>query len=148
MRMTLRLVLVGGLLAGSACTGGSPTEPSASARPVRCETGFTAPAGFERFESFEDPYGDHIGVRLGYRDEAGRELHVFSGIPGEFGEGLPSVAEVDVGTAEPAHLLGHGTVWALVWEAEAPCTARAVLGSGFDRTSFLQALRRARVVPA
>ncbi|HZD80999.1 MAG TPA: hypothetical protein VE646_13295 [Actinomycetota bacterium] len=68
-----------------------------------------APVGFAQSELAEDPYQDHVGVRVGYVDDSGRELHVFSGIPGEFGEGLPQVDQLSA-SGSPAALLGRGKV--------------------------------------
>jgi hypothetical protein len=111
-----------------------------------CEVAFVTPPGFERTDTFEERYPDRIGVRIGFRDEAGHELHAFAGIPGEFGEGLP-----DAGTVE---LIGGGTgrlaggphrVWVLTWDEGGLCDPRAVLGRGFDQREFLDLLALAGV---
>ena len=77
-----------------ACGGGAASQPPSTSDRPTCEVSFVTPPGFERTDTFEEPYPDRIGVRLGFRDEAGRELHAFAGIPGEFGEGLPDAGTV------------------------------------------------------
>jgi hypothetical protein len=139
-------VVLGLALLASACSGEGAAEPSRSAGRPRCDVGFAVPAGFQRFESFSEPYADHLGVRLGFRDQAGRELHVFSGIPGEFGEGLPPAGSLPIVTGEQAVLLGQDQVWVLSWDTRGPCSARAVLGDGFPRPSFVRVLEEAGVV--
>jgi hypothetical protein len=136
------------LLVIPACSRGTPVPPASSepSGPPPCETGFTPPAGFEQTESFTEPYADHLGVRQGFKDEEGRELHVFAGIPGEFGEGLPAGGSVTVSTGESAAVLGKDEVWVLVWDTSGPCAARAVLGNGFGRAEFLDSLKVAGIV--
>lgn len=84
---------------------------------------------------------------MGFADPAGREIHVFAGIPGEFGEGLPDHGEVTVTEGGPARLLGDGSVWVLVWDTSGACAAHAVLGNGFKRGEFLRVVKEAGVVP-
>lgn len=149
-RVSVNAVL-GLLLLASACGGGGPDRArteAASDEPARCDPAIGAPAGFALVESFEDPYPDHIGVRLAFRDGDGRELHYFVGIPGEFGEGLPVVGQVDVALGLRGSLLGAGGTWVLAWDAPGPCGAHAALGTGFTREEFLQALREAGAIPA
>jgi len=104
------------------------------------------PDGFEVTESLEDPYQDHIGIRVGFSDARGRELHYFAGIPGEFGEGLPLDGPVQLATAEQGSLLGADETWVLVWQTEGPCGAHATLGHGFARQGFLEVLRESGVL--
>jgi hypothetical protein len=135
------------LAVAAACVGsgrgGAETSPSG---PPTCEVRFTVPAGFRVTESFEDPYPDHVGVRMGFRDPRRRELHYFAGIPGEFGEGLPLGRRVAVTTGEQARLLGEGDVWVLAWETSGPCAAHAVLGRDFTREEFLRMMVDSGVV--
>lgn len=138
------------LMLATGCAGRGVAVADGGASPranLRCETAFTTPAGFDPTETFEDPYADHVGVRLGYRDGEGRELHVFAGIPGELGEGLPSAGEVPVAGGGSGRLLGTGSVWVLAWETSGPCAAHAVLGNGFTRQEFLRILTESGVVP-
>jgi hypothetical protein len=135
------------LVLPSACSGHNPGGVTPTAQP-RCEIGFSAPAGFEQVESFDELYSNRVGVRLGYRDASGRELHVFAGIPGEFGEGLPDAGEVQVTGGWPGRLLGNGSVWVLAWDTSGPCAAHAVLGNGLARRRFLRVLMESGVVPA
>ena len=132
----------------AACTGKGATSATPSGEPPRCETSFSAPAGFEQVESFDERYSNRLGVRLGYRDAGKRELHVFAGIPGEFGEGLPDAGQVQVSGGWPGRLLGDGAVWVLVWNSNGPCASHAVLGNGFGRRGFLLVLKEAGVLPA
>lgn len=112
-----------------------------------CEPGFATPDGFTRTEAFQDPYGDHVGIRLGFVSEDGRELHAFVGIPGEFGEGLPPVASIEAAGGIEGSLQGSGTTWVLSWRAPGPCGVRAILGSSFTRQGFVDTLERAGIVP-
>ena len=83
--------LMGGLalIVMVACSGSEADEVGGWPKDeMLCEAGFSRPEGFRQREAFEDPYEDHVGIRLGFVDDAGRELHYFAGIPGEFGEGL------------------------------------------------------------
>jgi hypothetical protein len=138
-------VFVAGVLGLVAC-GRDATEPAATAETITCAPVFEAPAGFEALETFEETYPDHVGVRLGYRDEQRRELHAFAGIPGEFGEGLPDAGEIPLTRGRTGHLFGRGTVWVLVWDEGDICDPRAVLGNGLDRRSFLGSLERSGIV--
>lgn len=132
-----------------ACGGEGPAHDGASPEHGRvCEAGFTTPDGFRQTESFRDPYPDHVGIRLGFLSDDGREIHYFAGIPGEFGEGLPSAGTVPVAQGLEGPLQGSEGTWVLSWRAPGPCGARAVLGTGFTRSSFIQTLERAAIVPA
>lgn len=126
------------LLATTACTvGGTPeTTPSR----VVCDLRFAAPSGFGPLEPFEEEYDDHVGVRLGFRDERRREVHVFAGIPGEIGEGLPSAGWVTLYEGGPKRVVGRGEVWVVVWDEGDVCDPRAVLVNGFSRREFVATL--------
>jgi hypothetical protein len=115
---------------------------------VVCGVRFAAPAGFDPLEAFEEEYPDHIGVRLGFRDERGREFHVFAGIPGEFGEGLPAAGSVPLTEGRVGSLAGRARVWVLTWEEGGRCDPRAALGNGFTREGFDAALVDAGLAPA
>jgi hypothetical protein len=130
-----------------ACGGGAATRPPPTSGRTTCEVSFVTPPGFERTDTFEESYPDRVGVRLGFRDEAGRELHAFAGIPGEFGEGLPDAGTVELVTGRIARLAGGvHEVWVLVWDEGGLCDPRVVLGRGFERKGFLELLERAGVV--
>ena len=138
---------VSSILTLIACGGGAASQPTPTSERSACEVSFVTPPGFERTDTFEEPYPDRIGVRLGFRDEAGRELHAFAGIRGEFGEGLPDAGTVDLATGGIGRLAGGPhRVWVLLWDEGGTCDPRAVLGRGFDRRAFLETLRRAGVV--
>lgn len=144
--------LVGSVLLASlavACGGeASPDDETSPDQERTCEAGFTTPEGFRQTESFRDPYPDHVGIRLGFIADDGREFHYFAGIPGEFGEGLPSVGVVTVAQGLEGPLQGADGTWVLSWRAPGPCGVRAVLGTGFTRSSFLRTLERAAIIPA
>lgn len=132
-----------------ACGGGAASQPTSTSERLTCEVSFVTPPGFERTDTFEEPYPDRIGVRLGFRDEGGRELHAFAGIRGEFGEGLPDAGTVELAAGGIGRLAGGvHRVWVLVWDEGGPCDPRVVLGRGFDRPAFLETLQRAAVVAA
>lgn len=143
--------LAGAVLLASlavACGGeASSREDAHSDGAQPCESGFTTPEGFRQTERFLDPYPDHVGIRLGFVSDDGRELHFFAGIPGEFGEGLPPAGAVVVAQGLEGPLQGSEETWVLSWRAPGPCGVRAVLGTGFTRSSFLRTLERAAIVP-
>jgi hypothetical protein len=129
-----------------ACGGGAATQPSPTAERTACEVRFVTPEGFERTETFEEPYPDRVGVRLGWLDDEGRELHAFAGIPGEFGEGLPDAGTVELAAGGTGRLAGGvHEVWVLSWNEGGTCDPRVILGRGLDRRAFLELLRRAGV---
>lgn len=141
-------VFVSSVLTLAACAGGggSPPEAAPTGPPV-CDTRFAPPAGFEPTETFKEEYPDRIGVRLGYADQDGRELHAFAGIPGEFGEGLPDAGTVRLAGGRSGQLSGGpNEVWVVSWEEGGACDPRAVLGSGFDRRAFLAVLEGSGLV--
>ena len=136
-------LFVSGVLTLVACGGGgghaAETRPSG---PPVCDARFEPPAGFEPTETFREEYPDRVGVRLGFADAAGRELHAFAGIPGEFGEGLPDAGELQLAGGRTGRLAGGpNEVWVVSWAEDGACDPRAVLGSGFDQRSFLAILR-------
>lgn len=144
-------VFVSSVLALAACAGGagSPPDagPTAPANSPLCDAPFAPPAGFEPTETFKEEYPDRIGVRVGYADEEGRELHAFAGIPGEFGEGLPDAGTVKlVGGGSGRLSGGPNEVWVVSWEEGGACDPRAVLGSGFDRRAFMALLEDSGLV--
>lgn len=145
-----RLVAVSGalVLLTAACGGPSAgSDGDGEHGPPICEPGFAVPEGFHQTEAFEDPYDDHVGIRLGFVDERGRELHYFAGIPGEFGEGLPVVDTVQAAGGIEGPLQGNDQTWVLSWTAPGPCGARAVLGNGFGRQDFVETIEDAGIVP-
>ncbi len=145
----LVLAIVSLALLAGACGGSSGVhdDPDEEGVPT-CEPGFATPEGFHRTETFEDPYVDHVGIRLGFATDDGRELHAFVGIPGEFGEGLPVAGSIEAAGGLEGTLQGSGTTWVVTWRAPGPCGIHAVLGSGFTRQGFVDTLERAGIVPA
>jgi hypothetical protein len=142
-------IVVLSIVAGAcAPSNAAHTEGEGEDRIPTCEAGFTTPSGFRATGTLEDPYDDHVGIRLDLADDARRELHYFAGIPGEFGEGLPSVGEIAVALDLEGALQGGEGTWVLSWRAPGPCGVRAVLGSGFARAEFLDTLVRAGIIPA
>lgn len=127
-------------LLAAACSSGPIAEPPLD---PECEVRFAAPQGFAPLDPLEVDYPDHVGLRLGFRDADRREFHVFAGIPGEFGEGLPDAGELPMSEGRTGLLLGDRTVWVLTWLEEDVCDPRAVLGSGFSRKGFLEMLAEA-----
>jgi hypothetical protein len=129
-----------------ACTVGGTQEP----RPSRvvCDVRFAAPSGFGPLEPFEEEYDDHVGVRLGFRDERRREVHVFAGIPGEIGEGLPSAGWVTLNEGGPKRVVGRDQVWVVVWDEGDICDPRAVLVNGLSRREFVTTLAEMGLAPS
>ncbi len=141
------------VLAALGATGCTRQAADADDRPdgpsvPTCEPGFSTPAGFERTESHRDPYEDHVGIRLGFVAQDGREIHYLAGIPGEFGEGLPVVGSVEAADGVTGTLQGRDDTWVLTWRGPGPCGVRAVIGYPFTRRAFLDTLERAGVIPA
>jgi hypothetical protein len=143
-RSVIHTSLVAALaLAGAACESSSG-DPSSSPEPRRCAPPLVVPEGFEVTGGLEDPhYDDHVGVRIDLVDADRRELHFFSGMRGEFGEGLPGRHDLDLGGGVTGILLGRDTTWVLQWETAPPCTPTVVLGTGMDRHAFEELLRDA-----
>ena len=138
-------------IATGACGRGPERGAGVTTTPeetVTCEPGFSAIAGFEQTKSSEDPYVDHVGIRLDFNDADNRQIHYFAGIPGEFGEGLPASEQVTVAVGLQASLLGQNTTWVLAWDAGGPCGPRAVLGDGLTHDEFLETIRSAGIIPA
>lgn len=130
---------------GAPGVGTSPA-PTASASPdgtgdPRCAVlPGLAPEGFALVRRRERPQADHVGLRLSYRAPDGRRLEYLLGIPGEVGEGLPLVDELELATGLRALLLGRDQAWILVWEDGPPCGQSAIIGNGFSEDAFLQLL--------
>ena len=133
------------IVALASCRPGSGDEPSGPSSVPRCEVVVRAPAGFRELRAFLEEYRDHVGVRLGFRDRRGRELHAFAGIPGEFGEGLAAAGEVRLAPGRIGLLSGSDRVWVVEWNEGGRCDPRAALGSGFGRRGFLEVLREAGI---
>jgi hypothetical protein len=129
----------------AACSG---SAGGAGPEPVPCEPDLAAPRGFEPLEPFEEEYPDHVGLRLGFRHADGRELHFFSGIPGEFGEGLPAAGPVELTRGRTGFLVGREEVWVLVWREGGVCDPRALLANGYSREAFLDMLEETGLGPA
>lgn len=128
------------------CRPGKDVAPSEPAGSVpRCEVAVRAPAGFRALRAFLEEYPDHVGVRVGFRDRRGRELHAFAGIPGEFGEGLAAAGKVRLAPGRTGLLSGSERVWVVEWNEGGRCDPRAALGTGFGREGFLEVLREAGI---
>lgn len=143
MRGALAVVLA--LTAMAACRPVPRGDPGPEEAGPTCEVAVRAPEGFAALTPFREEYEDHVGVRLGFRDDRGRELHAFAGIPGEFGEGLPAAGTVELGVGRTGLLSGAGRVWVVEWSQGGPCDPRAALGNGFGREGFLDALEAAGI---
>lgn len=141
-------LFVSSVLTLAACAGGAASpHPAGHTGPPVCGAPFAPPAGFEPTETFKEEYPDRIGVRLGYADGDGRELHAFAGIPGEFGEGLPDAGSLRLAGGGSSRLSGGpNEVWVVTWDEGGACDPHAVLGSGFDRRAFVAVLQRSGLV--
>lgn len=128
----------------------SPSPSPVAASPETCpEAAFsTLPPAFVADPPFLAGASPPFGVRRTYRDPAGRELSVLSGI--ETGE----IAGTDTG--ERLSVRGHGAMIRATASGDtfvaswvegppgAPCSAYAVIGTGFDLPTFLQAVAGVR----
>lgn len=112
-------------------------EAPAPEEPTRCAAPIADPPGFTVTQSFDETGPGHIGIRRSLADARGHELHLFAGIPGDIGEGLPVAATVTLADGGIARLLGRERVWVLAWSGAAPCTPQAVLSVGMTRRAFL-----------
>jgi hypothetical protein len=142
----VRRLLILVLATAAGCTIGGSDGPEAS--PVICAVRFAAPSGFAPTGSLEQDQPDHVGLRLDFGDPEGRELHVFAGIPGEFGEGLPAAGRLELTEARTGLVAGRGEVWVVTWEEGDLCDPRSVLASGFSKRAFVETLRGMGLAPA
>ncbi|MGH2590564.1 MAG: hypothetical protein ACRDGW_07195 [Actinomycetota bacterium] len=142
----MRRLLILVLATATGCTIGGSDGPEAS--PVVCAVRFAAPSGFAPAGSLEQDQRDHVGLRLDFADPEGRELHVFAGIPGEFGEGLPAAGRLELTEGRSGLVAGRGEVWVVTWDEEDLCDPRSVLASGFSRRAFVEALAEMGLAPA
>lgn len=131
-------------LGAAACERSAEPSPPA---PPRCDVPLTVPDGFQAVGGLEDPHADRVGVRIDLADDEGRELHYFSGIHGEFGEGLADRGEVALRDGGRARLVGGDGTWVLAWVTPAPCTPTVVLGNGMDADEFRDLMRQAGALP-
>ena len=74
-------------------------------------------------------------------------LRFTSGISGEFGEGGSFAGSFPVPGGQEARLIGRGSDWVLIWEADPPCVQRTVGGNGFRRSQFVRLLRDLGLIP-
>jgi hypothetical protein len=128
----------------AACHGGGEADEA----PDRCEAPLVVPDGFEVTGGIEDPQPDRTGVRIDLADGRGAELHFFSGIRGEFGEGLPAHGEIELRGGQTGILVGRETTWLVEWTTPPPCTPTVVLANGVDRERFRELLADAGAVRA
>jgi len=122
------------LLVGCGSTGGPGR--SAAPEPPRCAFPYPPPSGYVAHGHLEVPTATHIGVRDVYGGFDERSIILTSGIPGEFGEGLPVVGELPLASGVTGSLMGEERTWLLIWGEVAPCTPLTVTGNGFTRSSF------------
>ena len=144
----------------AACTGDGaprsgpsrPASPSPTVSATELPTCATWPGGpppdFIQVRERELRAADHVGVREEYRDPSGRVLVYLLGVPGEIGEGATVEEEVALTTGGSATLLGTvaGRNWAVVWDGEFPCERNGIVGNGFGREEFAEALESSGVL--
>jgi hypothetical protein len=114
--------------------------PACGARPV-------VPPGFARVSTEEIERDDRMGVREDFRGPDDRRLVFHLGVRPDVEAALPQVDELPLATVGSGRLRGRGTDWVFAWEEDFPCTEMAVVGSGFDRRSFIEALGFAQIIP-
>lgn len=70
-------------------------------------------------------------------------FHVLVGIPGEFAEGLPQLGDLPLSEGRTGFLVGRDEVWIVTWDESDLCDPRAVIGNGFTKDEFIDALEDA-----
>ena len=141
-----RLLLLVALSALAECTGRTAEQQTALPSPTKCRALAVAPSGFKVTETVEERYPDHIGIRITFRDDRGRRLHSFMGVPGEFGEGLPVAGSAQLASGEHVSLIGKDQTWVIAWDAGGLCGAHALIGNGFTKGGFIKALMVSGVI--
>ena len=132
------------VLAG--CTGRTAEQRTALPSSTKCRAPAVAPSGFKVMETVEERYPDHIGIRITFRDDHGRLLHAFTGVPGEYGEGLPVAGSAHLVSGEDVSLIGKNQTWVIAWDTGGLCGANALIGNGFTREGFIKALEASGVI--
>ena len=142
-----RAMVALGCTACAACFGPEP-KVAPTSPPVRCEAPFTVPTGFGVAGMLDDRYTDHIGLRVRLRDNRDRELELFFGVPGEYGEHAPVVGRRTVYSGESATLFrSPDENWTLSWFTAGPCGSNAVFGHGFkQKREFLGVLEETGLI--
>jgi hypothetical protein len=113
---------------------------------MKCSGVTVGPSGFKVTETVEERYRDHIGVRITFGDERGRRLHYFTGVPGEYGEGLPVAGSAHVASGADVSLIGKDQTWVIAWDTGGLCGSHAVIGNGFTKEGFIKALQSSGVI--
>jgi hypothetical protein len=132
------------VLAG--CTGRTAEQQTALPSPTKCGALAVAPSGFKVTETVEERYPDHIGIRITFRDDRGRRLHSFTGVPGEYGEGLPVAGSAHLASGEDVSLIGKDQTWVIAWDTGGLCGTHALIGNGFTKEGFIKALKVSGVI--
>lgn len=147
MRLVIPSLAVGLAFLVTACPGGETERAPTSEPSVQvCQVDTTPPPEFRLQNTIRRSERDHVGVRRSFVDAAGRVVHFFSGISGEFGEGMSVAGSLTLAGGEEARLLGTGQDWVLVWSSSGPCAAHAVIGNGFARGEFIRVLEASGVL--
>jgi hypothetical protein len=128
------------------CTGRTVEQQTPLPSSTRCHALATAPSGFEVTEKVEEQYPDHVGIRITFRDDHGRLLHSFTGVPGEYGEGLPVAGSAHLVSGEDVSLIGKDGTWIIAWDTGGLCGAHALIGNGFSRKGFFKVLKASGVI--
>jgi hypothetical protein len=140
-------VVVSLALVVAGCTGGGGGGDD-DATSERCDVPLVVPDGFDVTGGIEDPQRHHIGVRIDLAADDGAELHYFSGIAGEFGEGLPAHGRIELRGGATGIVVGSDTTWLVEWETAPPCTPTVVLANGVERRRFRELLHEAGALPS
>ena len=120
--------------------GGEGRTAACGARPI-------VPPGYEPLGSTDVEGADRLGVREELRGPEGRRLIFHLGVRPDVERGLPKVDELPLATLGSGRLRGRGGDWVFAWEQQFPCVHMAVVGTGFDRRSFVRALGFAQIIP-
>ena len=141
-----RLPMLVALSVLAGCTGRTAEQQTALPSSTKCHPLAVAPSGFKVMETVEERYPDHIGIRITFRDDHGRLLHSFAGVPGEYGEGLPVAGSAHLVSGGDVSLIGKDQTWVIAWDTGGLCGAHALIGNGFTREGFIRALEASGVI--
>ena len=89
----------------------------------------------------------YTGVRVSYRDGAGRQLYFAAGAVGDFFEDAPVAQGFRLTNGRGAYLFRYGRMdWALLWYQRDPCHQYSIGATGFTESALVDTLEASRVI--